>query len=147
MNKLLLAIAVAVALYFGIGHQDKTDNAAPESGAPASSGHDAIRAAFDEQRSAVQVSGQGTVAKLLRDDNEGSRHQRFILELPSGQTLLVAHNIDLAPRIDGLTEGDAVAFHGVYEWNPQGGVLHWTHHDPRGQHEAGWLRHAGRTFQ
>jgi len=147
MNKLLLALAVAGALYYGLGQQDKPDPAATQTGAPARSGNDAIRAAFDEQRSSVQVAGQGTVTKLLRDDNDGSRHQRFVLELPSGHTLLVAHNIDLAPRIDGLATGDNVAFHGVYEWNPQGGVLHWTHHDPRGQRQAGWLRHAGRTYQ
>jgi hypothetical protein len=147
MNKLLLAIAVAAALYYGLDQQEKPDPAVTESGAPAPSGYDAIRAAFDEQLSGVQVSGQGTVVKLLRDDNDGSRHQRFVLELPSGQTLLVAHNIDLAPRIAGLATGDTVAFHGVYEWNAQGGVLHWTHHDPRGQHEAGWLRRAGRTYQ
>ena len=147
MNKLLLAIAVAAALYFGIGQQDKTDPTVTESGAPTPSGSDAIRAAFDERLSGVQVSGQGTVVKLLRDDMEGSRHQRFILELPSGHSLLIAHNIDLAPRIDRLATGDTVTFHGVYEWNAQGGVLHWTHHDPRGQHEAGWLRHAGHTYQ
>ncbi|MDH3867394.1 MAG: DUF3465 domain-containing protein, partial [Desulfobulbaceae bacterium] len=48
----------------------------------------------------VQVKGEGLVDKLLSDDNEGSRHQRFILKLASGQTLLLAHNIDLAPRIN-----------------------------------------------
>lgn len=147
MNKLLLALAVAATLYYGLGQQDKPDPAVTQTGAPAPSGNDVVRAAFDKQLNGVQVSGQGNVVKLLQDDNDGSRHQRFVLELPSGHTLLVAHNIDLAPRIDGLATGDNVAFHGVYEWNAQGGVLHWTHHDPRGQHQAGWLRHAGRTYQ
>ncbi len=85
--------------------------------------------------------------RILPDDNDGSRHQRFILRLDSGRTLLVAHNIDLAPRIPALQKGDTVAFHGVYEWNENGGVIHWTHRDPVGQHQPGWLRHDGRTFQ
>jgi len=83
----------------------------------------------------------------LPDDTSGSRHQRFILKLSSGQTLLVAHNIDLAPRISSLRVGDAVQFYGEYEWNQKGGVLHWTHRDSRGSHVAGWLRHQGKTYQ
>ena len=46
-----------------------------------------------------QVSGNGVVINILSDDNEGDRHQRFILRLPSGNTILIAHNIDRAPRI------------------------------------------------
>ncbi len=109
---------------------------------------DAVLAeAYASRHSNVQVSGTGTVVRLLPDDDDGSRHQRFVLELGSGQTLLVAHNIDLAPRIPGLAVGDTVAFNGEYEWNARGGVLHWTHHDPQGRHAGGWLRHEGRTYQ
>jgi hypothetical protein len=59
----------------------------------------------------------------------------------------MAHNIDLAPRIADLEEGDTVAFNGVYEWNAKGGIIHWTHRDPGGSHEAGWIRHKGQTYQ
>ena len=98
-------------------------------------------------RDGQQASGAGTVIRVLSDDNDGSRHQRFILRLPGGRTLLIAHNIDLAPRIDGIREGDTVEFHGEYAANSKGGVIHWTHHDPQGRHPDGWLRHQGRTFQ
>jgi hypothetical protein len=84
---------------------------------------------------------------MLADDNDGSRHQRFILEVAGGRTLLIAHNIDLAPRIAGLRAGDTVEFYGEYEWNDKGGVIHWTHHDPNGRHVDGWLKHRGRTYQ
>lgn len=94
-----------------------------------------------------QVQGSGTVVRVLSDDNKGSRHQRFILQLGNGRTLLVAHNIDLAPRVDGIREGDIVEFFGEFESNPQGGVIHWTHHDPQGRHPDGWLRHEGRMYQ
>jgi Protein of unknown function (DUF3465). len=67
-------------------------------------------AAFD--RCAGQRRRHGRAR--LPDDEQGSRHQRFILRLASGRTLLVAHNIDLAPRIDGLQVGDQVAFSGEY---------------------------------
>ena len=103
--------------------------------------------AFAEHESHLQVEGKGRVTRLLSDDNDGSRHQRFIVELRTGQTLLIAHNIDLAPRIDLLDVGDEVEFFGEYEWNPKGGTIHWTHHDPKGRHVAGWLKHEGRVYQ
>lgn len=111
------------------------------------SGREVIAAAFRDRQSGLQVSGQGVVEKVLPDDSVGRRHQRFILRLGAEQTLLVAHNIDLAPRLAELQPGDTVEFHGEYEWNANGGVVHWTHHDPSGKHEAGWLKHKGKLFQ
>ncbi|MGD9342162.1 MAG: DUF3465 domain-containing protein [Chromatiales bacterium] len=102
-----------------------------------------VDAAFAARQSNVIVSGGGTVARILADDREGSRHQRFILELDSGLTLLVAHNIDIADRIPELRVGGAVTFRGEYEWNDKGGVLHWTHKTLRGNHEPGWLVYEG----
>ena len=106
-----------------------------------------IEQAYAKRLSDLQVSGRGIVRRILPDDTHGRRHQRFILSLPSGHTLLIAHNIDIAPRIEDLREGDTVAFYGEYEWNERGGVIHWTHHDPRGRHADGWLRHNGITYQ
>ncbi|MGZ8929218.1 MAG: DUF3465 domain-containing protein [Methylobacter sp.] len=103
--------------------------------------------AFSTQESNSQISGQGVVTRLLADDNKGSRHQKFIIMLPSGQTLLIAHNIDLAPRINSLRVGDSIQFYGEYEWNERGGVVHWTHQDPSGAHQAGWLQHEGKRYQ
>ncbi|MCK5664415.1 MAG: DUF3465 domain-containing protein, partial [Thiotrichaceae bacterium] len=77
--------------------------------------------AYKNQQSDVQVDGKGFVIRILSDDTQGSQHQRFILKLSSGQTLLIAHNIDLAPRINSLLEGDVVEFYGEYEWNSKGG--------------------------
>ena len=106
-----------------------------------------IAQAFANRKGDVQVQAKGEVAYILKDDNEGSRHQRFILKLSNGQTILVAHNIDLAPRIENLKKGDWVEFYGEYEYNPQGGVVHWTHHDPAGKHVHGWLKHQEKTYQ
>lgn len=106
-----------------------------------------ILQAFQQQQSNLQVQASGRVVAVLADDHEGSRHQKFILSLPNGLTVLVAHNIDLAPRIDHLQKGDVVEFYGEYEYNPKGGVIHWTHHDPQRQHLDGWLKYQGRTYQ
>ena len=108
---------------------------------------DAIAEAFQTRMSNVQVSGVGVVRRILPDDNDGSRHQRFILGLSNGQTVLVSHNIDLAMRLTSLDRGDTVEFFGEYEWNADGGVIHWTHDDPARRHIGGWLRHEGRTVK
>ncbi len=106
-----------------------------------------LQQAYLSQQSDLQVQGFGQVSKVLPDDNDGSRHQKFILKLNSGQTLLVAHNIDLAPRIPNLKVGDSVEFYGEYEWNKKGGVLHWTHKDPQNRHAHGWLKHNGQVYE
>lgn len=117
------------------------------SGAGPAHGDAALAAAFRDHARGLQVQGSGTVIKILPDDTEGGRHQRFIIRLASGQTLLVAHNIDIAPRVEGLKAGDTVVFDGVYEWNAEGGTIHWTHHDPGGGHAPGWLRRDGQTYE
>ncbi|MBT8099256.1 MAG: DUF3465 domain-containing protein [Gammaproteobacteria bacterium] len=105
--------------------------------------------AFGVQDDGTQVAGRGAVVRILPDDTEGSQHQRFIVRLASGQTLLISHNIDLAPRVAGLREGDTVSFNGEYVWNEQGGLVHWTHDNPnrQGHHPDGWLEHEGRRYQ
>ena len=114
---------------------------------PEQTSNHAVQEAYDNRQSDVQVMGEGVVVKVLPDDNEGSRHQKFILKTNQKMTLLVSHNIDLAPRISRLRAGDTVMFFGEYEWNERGGVVHWTHHDPGGRHIDGWLKHNGKTYQ
>lgn len=99
-----------------------------------------------DHRSDIDVEGHGVVERLLADDQQGSPHQRFLVRLAHGQTLLVAHNLDLASRIP-LRVGEAVEFRGVYEWNDRGGVVHWTHDDPHGRRRGGFVQHAGRRYE
>ena len=106
-----------------------------------------VSRSYNTPASGSHFSGSGKVIRVLSDDNIGSRHQRFIPKLPSNQTILIAHNIDLAPRVPALRVGDTVSFSGVYERNSKGGVVHWTHRDPKGHHRAGWLQKNGRTYQ
>ena len=92
------------------------------------------------------VTVGGTVRRILPDDNEGSRHQRFILAMSDGRTLLVAHNIDLAERVP-LKTGDQLSLHGRYETNDRGGVIHWTHHDPDNRTSGGWIEFREKRYR
>lgn len=143
IKKFLIPVLV---VFFILGYLQEQDFLFPGP-EPSAIDNSGIQAAYENKQSDVQVKGKGTVTRILRDDLEGSRHQKFILKLDSGQTLLVSHNIDLAPRLDQLRTGDTVEFFGEYEWNPNGGVVHWTHHDPRGRHVSGWLKYRGKTYQ
>lgn len=144
MKKLLIIVVAGLALY---GFHARYPNFITSLTAQGTASDQVIKSAYENRRSNVQVEGSGVVVKILPDDLQGSRHQKFILRLSSGQTILVSHNIDLAPRMDALREGDTVEFFGEYEWNPKGGVVHWTHHDPDGRHQAGWLKHKGAIYQ
>ncbi|MFH3626591.1 DUF3465 domain-containing protein [Acinetobacter nosocomialis] len=148
-------IILLIAAYFGLDLSGHKKNQSPSS-SPATQhtettfsneGLDAIKAAYDRRQSNVQVQGSGRVKAILREDNDGTKHQKFILVLKNGLSILVAHNIDLAPKIDDLHKGDIVEFNGEYEYNEKGGVLHWTHHDPQNRHENGWLKHNGHIYQ
>ena len=143
MKRILIFAVIAFVVY---GYVQDQDFSFKETSSPSGS-EIALQEAYADRQSDVQVKGEGTVTKVLSDDRDGSRHQRFILRLSSGQTLLIGHNIDLAPRIGNLRAGDKVGFFGEYEWNEKGGVVHWTHHDPAGRHVAGWLKHDGKTYQ
>lgn len=100
---------------------------------------DPIATAFHNRDRDVPVLFWGIVTRILPDDRDGSRHQRFLLRTPGGSSVLVAHNIDLAPRLAPIAVGDTVQFEGEYVWNEQGGVVHWTHHDPDHRHRDGFL--------
>lgn len=136
------AVAVLAVIFVSCASHDPAteQSATPHDDSP-------IGRAFASGTSDVQVEGEGTVIRVLPDDVDGSRHQRFIVQLASGQTLLITHNIDVAPRIAGLKVGDSVGFNGEYVWNEKGGVIHWTHHDPQGRHVAGWVMHKGKRYQ
>ncbi|RZF50396.1 DUF3465 domain-containing protein [Acinetobacter halotolerans] len=146
---ILIIVALLIFAYVGLDLKQKGTQLGESSSLEQRTVDDQakIMQAFQQQRSKLQVRSQGTVKAILPDDNDGSRHQRMILELDNGLTVLIAHNIDLAPRIEGLQKGETVEFYGVYEYNNKGGVIHWTHHDPRRKHIDGWLKYKGSMYQ
>lgn len=95
------------------------------------------------------IEDRGLVTRLIADDadeHDDSRHQRFVVKLRGCQTLLVTHNLELAPRVPvGL--GERVSFRGIYEFNDSGGLVHWTHRDPMGAGDGGWIRSGRETYR
>ena len=130
---------------FKLGQPTQDDDRVVQDGTSSANQSD-IRALYDSQHSGVMVSTIGHVTRILKEDNEGSRHQRFLIKIPEGLTLLVSHNIDLAPRIP-LRIDDQISIYGQYEWNNKGGLLHWTHHDPDKNHPEGWVMHKGIKYE
>ena len=97
-----------------------------------------VQQAYAAGQSGIWLEARGRISRVLRDDNDGARHQKFILELDDGHTVMVAHNIDLARRIPAH-ENLPLLVRGRYEWNDRGGVIHWTHHDPDDPLQGGWI--------
>ena len=141
------ALLVLAVFWFGRQSAPMPVDTPDSAVAQPTAGNAVIADAYSRRLCDVPVEAEGRVVNVLPDDVDGSRHQRFLLDTGAGHTVLVAHNIDLAPRIDGLRPGDSVGFKGEYVWNAKGGVVHWTHHDPDGRRPGGWLSHQGRRYR
>lgn len=155
-KRLFVLLAMCIALSFAAcrapnNAQADTDNKTTKQAQPASATANmdagAITEAFSAHRNLPQVQGRGIVVKVLKDDTKGLKHQKFLLKVNDNITILIAHNLDLAPRVEDIREGDSVSFKGEYIYTPKGGTVHWTHKDPRGNHQAGWLKHNGKTYE
>lgn len=94
----------------------------------------------------VEVTVTAPVYKLLRDDNQGIPHQRFLIKLANGSTVLIAHDTNMAPKVP-LSPGCLIRIHGEYIWTDRGGVIHWTHHTDTPRHTGGWIDCNGQRYQ
>lgn len=96
--------------------------------------------------SKVEVLFAAKVLKLLPDDTRGLPHQRFLLILNNGTTVLVAHDTKYAPKVP-IRAGDTVVIQGEYIWNKKGGLVHWTHHSDTPRHQSGYIDFNGMRYQ
>jgi Protein of unknown function (DUF3465) len=143
----ILLMLSAVGIYVQLDKNQSPPQRSSQVGADHNTPLEVVKQAYQNQQSNLPIQQEGRVIALLKNDVHGNRHQRFIIELASHQKLLIAHNTELAPEIENLKIDDTINFSGVYEWNNKGGVVHWTHHDPKGHHPGGWLRHHGKLYQ
>lgn len=112
--------------------------------APSSSaGNAALYDAWRTQRSHVEVTASGVVARDL-GTRSGIRspHEGFLLHLSGasgrGLTVRVEANVDFTGPLP-IIAGAPVVVRGEYEFDARGGVIHYTHRDPRGRHPDGYI--------
>nr|CAA6826526.1 MAG: Unknown protein [uncultured Thiotrichaceae bacterium] len=158
-NIAIIAVLLIAAAYQYLGNGGNGQNTNNSAGnqSPVSSAKNAelpnqqavikrIRDAADDTNAKFWTTVQGTVIKNLQDDTKGSQHQKFLIKISSDITLLVAHNIDIAPRVP-VSKGDKVTMRGEYAWNNRGGVMHWTHRDLKGRRKGGWIEAHGKRYE
>jgi Protein of unknown function (DUF3465) len=94
----------------------------------------------------VEVTVTAPIKKMLPEDDVGLPHEKFLILLSNGSTVLIAHDIKYAPVVP-VHAGDMVRIHGEYIWNAKGGLIHWTHHSDTPRHEGGWIDFGGQRYQ
>ena len=97
--------------------------------------------------SEVQWSGTVTsVPTFFRGSRTRAIHEQFDVRRDDGATFRVIDNVDIAPRVP-VVPGDRITVHGelVHDAHRRP-IVHWTHHDPRGRHESGWIERAGQRY-
>ncbi len=108
----------------------------------------AVCDAYSAGRSHVEVVADGTVTRILGvAQGRVSPHEGFLFRLASGCSVIVRveANTDFTGSIP-MAPGDRVTVKGEYEYYPLGGVIHWTHRDPRGRHEGGYIETGGKLY-
>lgn len=108
----------------------------------------AVCAAYSAGRSGVEVVADGTVTRVLGvQQGRVSPHEGFLFRLASVCSVVVRveANTDFTGPIP-LTTGERVVVKGEYEYYSRGGVIHWTHRDPRGRHENGYIEAGGHSY-
>lgn len=92
----------------------------------------------------AEVHGRGTVERVLgiRESRTGE-HEGFIVRM-NERSIKVETNTGITGPIP-LHRGDTIALQGQYECSD--GVIHWTHHDPRGRHMSGYIEIHGYRYQ
>lgn len=97
-----------------------------------------VRAVDNQKRVNFVEASNMTVVKILPDDTSGLEHQKWIVQLSNGKLVEAVYNTDMCPHVP-LQVGDVVAMGGMFIWTEQGPMIHWLHHDPRGNRPDGYV--------
>ena len=144
-NKIISIIALIISAYFANNYVKENNNPVTyqKETQYKSTSNKQLETLIKKRQSNVIITLDARVINILSDDNQGDRHQRMIVK--SGKnTLLLAHNIDIAPRVP-VKKGDLLKVRGEYEWNDKGGVVHWTHRSTS-SHADGWIIHNNKKY-
>ncbi len=106
---------------------------------------DLVQRAWNEQQSNVLVELDARVIRIHPDIADFETFQAFSIELSNGQRVRVHHNIDVAPRVP-VSANAEIRLRGEYDWNPEGGLIHWTHAAVDSERKGGWIEVNGHRF-
>ncbi len=128
--------------------QSPTSTPAGQTGQSPSAGFGDAEAIRAQQLQLVKVPITVTapVKKMLKYDDKGLPHEKFLMVLSNGTTLLVAHDTKMAPYVP-VQPGDTVTVHGEFIWNEKGGLIHWTHHSDTPKHQGGYIDFNGKRYE
>ncbi|MEK7432485.1 MAG: DUF3465 domain-containing protein [Cyanobacteriota bacterium] len=94
----------------------------------------------------------GTVTEKLPDDNDGLKHEVFMIKMTQGKykekIVKVAHDTSYAPYIEELKAGDNLEIKGdlIINATPEM-VLHWTHKSDNPKHPSGYIKLNGKVYE
>lgn len=144
-NKIISIIALIISAYFANNYVQKNNSSTTykKDTQYKSISNKKLETLIKKRQSNEIITLDVKVINVLSDDNQGDRHQRMIVKTGKN-TLLIAHNIDIAPRVP-VKKGDMIKVRGEYEWNDKGGVVHWTHRSTS-NHAEGWIIHNNKKY-
>ncbi len=101
------------------------------------------------QHAPCEVAFSATVTSaphFFYGTNTHAMHEEFSIRSDDGQALDVVDNVKIAPRVP-VAVGDRIRLQGelVPDARPEP-IVHWTHHDPRGLHPAGYIELNGMRY-
>jgi len=108
-------------------------------------GYGAVEKAYLNQQSGAMVEVSGQVTRILTDDKDDLQHQKFVIRLQNGQSLLVVHNTVDAEQVPIVIHNE-VTVRGEYSWTEPGGLIHWTRRDHSAERRHGWIEYQGRKY-
>ncbi len=144
-HKIVSLIALLISAYFANNYVQENDSPVSyrEQTQAKLTSNKQLESLIKKRQSNTIITLEAIVINVLSDDNQGDRHQRLIIK-NGKNTLLLAHNIDIAPRVP-VIKGDRIKVRGEYEWNAKGGVIHWTHRSTN-SHANGWILHKKKKY-
>jgi len=72
--------------------------------------------------------------------------QKFLVELENGHRLTILRDLEITRAVP-VGKGTLIKVRGEYDWSKRGGVIQWTHNDPTGQRDGGWIEIDGRVYR
>lgn len=156
---LSLLFVLQFSLVADAGHRNRRDrnrnypprqnveapSASANAGPLATDDSDLIRAVRDRRSVFFVQASNVVVVKVLPDDTQGLKHQRWYVRLSDGSQVFAVYNIDQTARVP-VQVGQTMSLGGEFKWTDQGALIHWLHSDPSGRRPNGYVIVNGQKY-